>query len=63
MYLPLGFQHGAQWASEDFMQAMRLHKLPPTASQPETNFPLEGVNYTATLGPPGHVDQVFLRPT
>ncbi|MBO4227516.1 hypothetical protein [Bradyrhizobium neotropicale] len=63
MYLPLGFQHGPQWASEDFMQGMRLHKLLPSASQPETNFPLKGVNYTATLGPPGHEDQVFLRPT
>ncbi|WP_407175448.1 hypothetical protein [Bradyrhizobium sp. STM 3562] len=63
MYLPLGFQHGPQWASEDFMQAMSLHKLLPSASQPETSFPLKGVNYTATLGPPGHEDQVFLRPT
>ncbi|OCK54012.1 hypothetical protein LMTR3_22800 [Bradyrhizobium sp. LMTR 3] len=63
MYLPLDFQHGPQWASEDFMQGMSFHNLLPSASQPETNFPLNGVNYTATLGSPGHEDQVFLRPT
>ncbi|MGY3622368.1 hypothetical protein [Bradyrhizobium sp. USDA 10063] len=63
MYLPLDFQHGPQWASEDVMEGMRLHNLLPSASQPETNFPLKGVNYTATLGPPGHEDQVFLRST
>ncbi|MDH2406645.1 hypothetical protein QCM77_43420 [Bradyrhizobium sp. SSUT18] len=62
MYLALDFQHGAQWASEDFMQGMRLHNLLPSASQPEIKFPLNGVNYAATLGPAGHEDQVFLRP-
>ncbi|WP_377829326.1 hypothetical protein ACFKHW_04465 [Bradyrhizobium lupini] len=63
MYLSLDFQHGPQWASEDFMQGMRLHNLLPGASQPETKFPLNGVNYAAALGPAGHEDQVFLRPT
>ncbi|WP_245320069.1 hypothetical protein [Bradyrhizobium lablabi] len=59
MYLPPDFQHGPQRASEDFMQGMRLHNLLPSASQPETKFPLGGVNYTATL----EEDQIFLRPT
>ncbi|WOH52366.1 hypothetical protein [Bradyrhizobium sp. sBnM-33] len=63
MYLPLDFQHGPHWASEDFMQGMRLHNLLPSASQPETKFSLNGVNYAATLGPAGHEDQVFLRAT
>ncbi|MDH2348914.1 hypothetical protein [Bradyrhizobium sp. SSUT77] len=63
MYLSLDFQHGPQWASEDFMQGMHLHNLLPSASQPETKFRLNGVNYAATLGPAGHEDQVFLRLT
>ncbi|ANW03275.1 hypothetical protein LMTR13_27190 [Bradyrhizobium icense] len=62
LYLPLEWRHGAQWAPEDLKEGMRLHNVLPGASQPETNLTLQGVNYTATIGPPSYESEVFLRP-
>lgn len=60
-YLPLGWQHGDQWATENFMQGMRLHNVLPSAAEPQTNLAIQGVNYTATIGPPGWENEIFLR--
>ncbi|WP_065755431.1 hypothetical protein [Bradyrhizobium paxllaeri] len=60
-YLPLEWQHGAQWAPEDLKEGMRLHNVLPGASQPETNLTLKGVKYTATIG--SSESEVFLHPT
>ncbi|BBB96633.1 hypothetical protein BE61_20640 [Bradyrhizobium elkanii USDA 61] len=62
VYLPLDWQHGAQWAPDD-KEGMCLHRVLPSASQPETNLTLKGVTYTGIIEPPGYEDQVFLRPT
>ncbi|WP_156436163.1 hypothetical protein [Bradyrhizobium pachyrhizi] len=61
--LPKGWQHGDQWASPDLKEEMRLHDVLPSASQPETNLTISGVNYTAMLGPPGLENEIFLRRT
>ncbi|MGY3621767.1 hypothetical protein [Bradyrhizobium sp. USDA 10063] len=63
LYLPQGWQHGDQWAPEDLKEGMRLHDVLPSASQPETNLTIRGLNYTATIGPPGLEHEIFLRRT
>ncbi|MCA1455116.1 hypothetical protein I6F35_18070 [Bradyrhizobium sp. BRP22] len=61
LYLPQGWEHGEQWASEDFKEGMRLHGVLPDGSHPETSFTIRGLNYTASIGPPGLTHEVFLR--
>ncbi|KRR28405.1 hypothetical protein CQ14_41245 [Bradyrhizobium lablabi] len=63
LYLPLEWQHGAQWGPEDLKEGLRLENVLPGASQPGTNLILQGVNYTATIGPASYESYVFLRPT
>ncbi|GLR91434.1 hypothetical protein [Bradyrhizobium iriomotense] len=61
LYLPQNWQHGDQWATEDFMHGMRLHNVLPSVAEPQTNLTIQGVNYTATVGHPGWERAVFLR--
>ncbi|UVO30520.1 hypothetical protein [Bradyrhizobium arachidis] len=61
LYLPQNWQHGDQWATEDFMHGMRLHNVLPSVAEPQTNLTIQGVNYTATVGHPGWERAIFLR--
>ncbi|WP_157083366.1 hypothetical protein [Bradyrhizobium manausense] len=61
LYLPQGWQHGDQWATEDFIHGMRLHNVLPSVAEPQTNLTIQGVNYTATIGSPGRERAIFLR--
>ncbi|WP_156435536.1 hypothetical protein [Bradyrhizobium lablabi] len=62
-YAPPGWQHGEQWAPEDLKEGMLLHNVLPSLSEPERTLTLRGVNYTATIGPPGLEHEIFLRRT
>ncbi|NOJ43940.1 hypothetical protein [Bradyrhizobium australiense] len=62
-YAPPGWQHGDQWAPEDLKEGMRLHNVLPSVLEPEKTLTLRGVNYTATIGPPGLEHEIFLRRT
>ncbi|KYK43894.1 hypothetical protein A1D31_37595 [Bradyrhizobium liaoningense] len=61
LYLPLGWQHGEQWATEDFKEGMRLHGVLPNRSHPEKRLTIQGVYYIASIGPPGLEHEIFLR--
>ncbi|MCA6115179.1 hypothetical protein J6524_09730 [Bradyrhizobium sp. WSM 1738] len=63
LYAPPGWQHGDQWAPEDLKEGMRLHNVLPSVLEPEKTLTLRGVNYTATIGPPGLEHEIFLRRT
>ncbi|MBH5371110.1 hypothetical protein [Bradyrhizobium glycinis] len=62
-YAPPGWQHGNQWAPEDLKEGMLLHNVLPSVFEPEKTLTLRGVNYTATIGPPGLEHEIFLRRT
>ncbi|WP_156795768.1 hypothetical protein [Bradyrhizobium icense] len=62
-YAPPGWQHGDQWAPEDLKEGMLLHNVLPSVFEPEKTLTLRGVNYTATIGPPGLEHEIFLRRT
>ncbi|WP_128970775.1 hypothetical protein [Bradyrhizobium tropiciagri] len=61
LYLPQGWEHGEQWASEDFKEGMRLHGVLPNEIRPETTLTIRGLDYIASIGPPGLEQEVFLR--
>ncbi|TWB51270.1 hypothetical protein FBZ94_110100 [Bradyrhizobium sacchari] len=63
LYVPAGWQHGDQWAPEELKLGMRLHNLLPSVSEPKKSLTLRDVNYTASIGPPGSEDEIFLRRT
>ncbi|WP_271526504.1 MULTISPECIES: hypothetical protein [unclassified Bradyrhizobium] len=61
LYVPPSWQHGDQWAPEELKLRMDLHKLLPSVSEPKKSLTLGGVNYTASIGPPGSEHEIFLR--
>lgn len=61
LYLPQGWNHGEQWASEDLKEGMRLHGVLPHELRPETRLTIRGLDYIASIAPPGLEHEVFLR--
>ncbi|EHK54656.1 hypothetical protein MAXJ12_23892 [Mesorhizobium alhagi CCNWXJ12-2] len=57
VYVP-DWQHGDQRASVDLMRGMHWQNVLPSASQPQTNFTVNGVPYTAALGRSGRQDDI-----
>ncbi|OWV64027.1 hypothetical protein ATY75_32310 [Rhizobium sp. N122] len=53
-------QHGNQPAPKDLRLAMYWDDLLPSADNPQTNFSIHGVPYTATLGPSGMQSDIYL---
>ncbi|MFD2053162.1 hypothetical protein ACFSQT_08580 [Mesorhizobium calcicola] len=59
IYVP-GWQHGDQRAPEDLMRGMHYMGVLPSPSQPQTNFTIGGVPYTAALGPSGRQNDIIV---
>ncbi|WP_432431803.1 Ulp1 family isopeptidase [Rhizobium leguminosarum] len=57
--VPPSWQHGNQPVPDDLLPAMYLYDLLPSADKP-TNFSIHGVPYTATLGPSGRENDIYL---
>ncbi|RRI01545.1 hypothetical protein EH240_14770 [Mesorhizobium tamadayense] len=60
IYAP-GWQHGNQRAPMHLMRGMHYMGVLPSPSQPQTNFTIDGVPYTAMLGPSGRQNDIHLH--
>ncbi|MBB4483577.1 hypothetical protein GGE46_006205, partial [Rhizobium etli] len=57
---PPSWQHGNQPVPDDLLPAMYLFDLLPSADKPQTSITIHGVPYTATLGPSGMENDIYL---
>lgn len=60
IYVP-GWQHGDQPAREHLMRGMHYMGVLPSPSQPQTNFTIDGVPYTAMLGRSGRQNDIRVQ--
>ncbi|KPH04183.1 hypothetical protein AOG23_34740, partial [Rhizobium acidisoli] len=58
--VPASWQHGNQPVPDDLLPAMSWYELLPSADKPQTSISIHGVPYTATLGPSGRENDIYL---
>ncbi|WP_245487162.1 Ulp1 family isopeptidase [Rhizobium acidisoli] len=58
--VPPSWQHGNQPAPAGLRLAMSYYELLPSADKPQTSITIHGVPYTATLGPSGRENDIYL---
>ncbi|WP_373683250.1 Ulp1 family isopeptidase [Rhizobium leguminosarum] len=59
-FVPASWQHGNQPVPDDLRRAMSWYELLPSADKPQTSISIHGVPYTATLGPSGRENDIYL---